>query len=347
MRAPPFKPLQINCARPSVTPETPYREAVNAYIDYYRPGWTKSTYDCVITMLATFRRYFPAAKPVGSFRREDINSFTIYMLSERKLRGTTIRDRLSRISAFFRWLLEDEVIKMNPVQFRRIIDIPNEAPRRRPFTYPEYMKLRAYLSCGQGAARSLPFWLPAIAVAWHTGLRMIDVAHLRWFEDDDRQESYVDLVKEVVVARPVKRRKVRQELEIPMEPELHDLLVAQYAVRDKERATVLPLMTWYYDTQNQRQQMIATFRAICREAGMHTDLTFHSFRHGFVTRLINAGVEPMVIASMTGQSLNILKDYAHVHPDTKSAALERARDAIHKTHLGDLRTQFTPAKIEI
>lgn len=87
---------------------------------------------------------------------------------------------------------------------------------------------------------------------------------------------------------------------------------------EPDRQFVLPVMHEIYE--HSRPVLPMEFRVICDAAGL-PEHSFHSYRHGFVSRLLNQGVGHLVIASMTGHSLEQIETYAHVSADAKRAAL--------------------------
>jgi len=65
------------------------------------------------------------------------------------------------------------------------------------------------------------------------------------------------------------------------------------------------------------------FRAACRAAGLK-DVTPHTLRHTFATRLIENGVDLRTVQELGGWSnLQMLERYGHVTPSRKAEAVER------------------------
>jgi site-specific recombinase XerD len=96
-----------------------------------------------------------------------------------------------------------------------------------------------------------------------------------------------------------------------------------------------------YIVDGTRKSMVAQFRSLCKGVGIPH--SFHAFRHAFVTRLVNAGVDPLIIGSMTGQSREQIQAYAHVSNEAKCSALAKARAALHATRLHELQTTVIPS----
>jgi integrase len=67
---------------------------------------------------------------------------------------------------------------------------------------------------------------------------------------------------------------------------------------------------------------IRGFRAACRRAGL-TDVTPHSTRHTFATRLVENGVDLRTVQELGGwATLSLIQRYAHVSPTRKAEAVE-------------------------
>ncbi len=67
---------------------------------------------------------------------------------------------------------------------------------------------------------------------------------------------------------------------------------------------------------------IRGFRAACRRAGL-TDVTVHTTRHTFATRLVENGVDLRTVQELGGwATLSLIQRYAHVSPSRKADAVE-------------------------
>lgn len=67
---------------------------------------------------------------------------------------------------------------------------------------------------------------------------------------------------------------------------------------------------------------IRGFRGACRRAGL-TDVTVHTTRHTFATRLVETGVDLRTVQELGGwKTLSLVQRYAHVSPTRKADAVE-------------------------
>ncbi len=68
---------------------------------------------------------------------------------------------------------------------------------------------------------------------------------------------------------------------------------------------------------------IPGFRAACRRAGLTDDVTGHTTRHTFATRLVENGVDLRTVQELGGWSdLALVQRYTHVSPSRKEQAVE-------------------------
>lgn len=207
------------------------------------------------------------------------------------------------VRAFFDWKIRGGTWdKPNPVYAWK--NLRCSSPPRQAFTEEEYRTLLA------SAPVAGTYWKPLIVIAWHTGLRMGDIATLEW-KDVDMNRYFIRVV-------PAKTKKFGKAVEIPFGKEVFDCLSKQAAARDMKYV----IRDAANDYLTDRHKTISTtFGRILKKVIM-SGKSFHSFRHAFVTRHLDAGTNPAVIAAITGHSLSNLMNYAHTSLDTKRAAMK-------------------------
>lgn len=317
-------------------------EAMEAWHSYFDAGRKESSRSVLRGLTRCFTRHFRPRKKVVSFTRDDIAKWVKIARTEDNLRGRHIKNILGQVKSFFQFCVEDGLLPINPVQLRRLPTIPLEQVRRVPFTFEQYQRLHQVLA--RSPDRYHDYWPLAITLGYYTGLRVGDCASLRWEFDQDGRGSRVNFDDEIIIVYPQKRDSVRQRLEIPMERELYERLLRWR--NQKAGLTASPYVMPMFHGHRLAEVHSGYFRSMADEAGL-PEHSFHSFRHGFVTRLINAGVDPVIIASMTGQSMEMIQRYAHVSPEAQRAALDQAREALHKAELARLGMAPTPAAMQL
>jgi integrase len=155
-------------------------------------------------------------------------------------------------------------------------------------------------------------------LGFHTGLRLGDCCLLRW-ED-------VALDKGVISVTPMKTARTSgRTVAIPIHPEL----AARLSLIRPERpeGPVCPLKAGQY--ARDRTEVAKRFALLFRQCGIRTsaakapngahatcEVGFHSFRHTWVTRAAEDGVDPITIREVVGWGSPAMERiYTHVSPE--------------------------------
>ena len=220
--------------------------------------------------------------------------------------GSTYNKHINCLTMAFKALGRAEGIKVNPW-----LDLPRkrlETHVRRVLERPE---IDAILAAATGELKDL------ILVGLHTGLRLGDAAHLRWenFKDDG---SVV-----------VKTTKTGATVCLPSA----NLLTA--LGRKKEKGLVVPHIADEYERNN--ANLCREIGKVFKAAGIATnskkegwlmarpDATFHSLRHTFVTRAIEAGISVAIVRAIVGHTTETMTEhYTHVGGEAVLAAFQKA-----------------------
>lgn len=235
--------------------------------------------------------------------------------------GQYVMWQASLVKRWIAWIVDEGKMVDNPVKFSHLPRFGKSRANKYPFSFEEYQQvLRAIRDY---RFKIYGFWMDAAIIGWDTGFRCSDVALLEW-----RQ---VDLEKECIRRVLRKTRRMNKEIIIPIEPETYEVLLRIKETNEfPGNPFVLPLMAGYY--KRYRALIVSQFRKICDWAGLPNH-SFHSFRHSFVTRLLNAGVDPVTICSLTGHGLKQLNTYEHLSLEAKANALSHCREAMHQARL--------------
>lgn len=267
------------------------------------------------------RKFFRFAnvKELEHLTHDHLANYIHHLLDEEELKGTTAALHVKRIRGFTMFCVDEMYLPDAPFRWRRLPKIVKVPPSRCAFTIEHHEQILAACHAPPIFPKRLgvkPFWGMACPIAYHTGLRISDIAHLRWDEHVDLRRNVI-----TVVARKVKR--FNRTLVIPMDAELIEML-QDWRVSRYESEWVVPEMRGYYELDLLKRQ----FRAILDLAKISNDYSFHSYRHGFVTRLVNADVNLLTICAMTGQTPAQVQEYAHVSEEAKRAALQQGKDMV-------------------
>ncbi len=153
------------------------------------------------------------------------------------------------------------------------------------------------------------FLKPIVATALHTGMRLGEVLGLKWAD--------VDFEQKIVRISQSKNHKVRY---IPMNRQLVALVESIPHFTGKEGPSPYVFTNprtglRYVDTGHR-------FGRVARKAGLR-DVTFHTLRHTFASRLAQAGVPLNTIRELLGHGTMVMTmRYAHLAPNNLREAVE-------------------------
>jgi integrase len=316
------------------------KKQIERWVEFHKGQWGKSSQERYTDVCLKFCAWVRKEKiTFGGLRYIHIHRYMEFLKSEAENKGQYIMWQVVLLRRWFEWMEDDGVIVQNPVMMSHLPKYKKCRPQRFHFTWEQYQALLAY--CDEGKMR--PFWKPALIIAWNAGFRMGDVALLKW--------ENINFDNETIRRIPCKTESFGREIVIPMEPELYELLLRLYNLSmDTKKVFVQPAMAITY--QWDPRVLVSDFKKMRNKLGFFNH-SFHSLRHSFVTKLLNAGVDPITICSMTGHTLRELLTYQHISDQAKASALEKARYAMHQSNLVRIglkapirRSEFTwPASI--
>lgn len=294
---------------------------VNIAADNYLKGMAETCVHHTVDRCTRMLKAFMRSLPPGCELREIINEHVaehLRSLHRRGLKGSSISVHLMTIKSFLTWCENYHLIRKSPIdKFRlpKIVVIPSTRHCILAEHHERIMILVNNRALQKGI-NLLGFWRIVFEMAYRTGLRQGDIMTMRW--------TSVDFDRRVLVVTPSKTRRLNKRVVIPMDDTLYALLLEHKAKPYNnygEHVCVLPEAEWYYHDNIVRVKY--QFDSIMRRLG-YEQFTFHSYRHGFVSRLVNSGVSPIVISSITGHCLEEIQTYAHVSVDAQRNALTQA-----------------------
>lgn len=212
---------------------------------------------------------------------ESVNAFLLELRQDQTA-PSTIKAYQVVLNAFFNWLVAREALAKNPLIqcTARIKVVPRQ--KKEVFTMEEYQQIKA---------KAERFWASAVIIAWHTGLRLGDIALL--------ERSEVDLEQGCLRLKPNKTSRYGTEVEIPLSGELRLVLEPLCA----NTGHLLPAMAKVY--QSCPEMLSMQFSRLLTKAGV-AGKSFHCFRATFDTRMLAAGMPVSVLSSITGQSMRVI-----------------------------------------
>lgn len=217
------------------------------------------------------------------------------------------------IKRFLRWLKLVGVIDHDPSIALPILRKP-EPPPAKLYLHHEYRKIVDYAT-GRGWLHPLLF---LVTLGYHTGMGLHDCCYLRWDEVvmQENKPSYIQKGRKKLVSRMGQRAICT----IPIIPggelwvwmkKLEQRRATNYKRWDGIEYVHQDLPGLYEcprpDIQRQIKSNLLVPALGLRELN---DRTFKHFRNSFCSRLINAGVDSVLVSKMTGhQNLAQLSSY--------------------------------------
>jgi integrase len=247
-------------------------------------------------------------------------------LNQRRLKCTASTTNLERkvLSVFFRRAMANEQLKTNPIlPVKPFKAGKGESPKRRAFSVAELQLLYS--------KAPNDFWKYMIVGGTYTGLRLSDLVCLAW-------ES-VDFKANVIHATT---RKTNTVVHIPIAAPLRIILDETHRKRKKpSRGHIWPEQAAAYEAKGSGQfsnEFYDLVLAPCgfvpvrstkhkqkagRDATRNVNpVSFHSFRHSFVSLLKAAGGNQAVAKELAGHSSDLISDnYTHIPPEVLAKAI--------------------------
>lgn len=293
---------------------TEFEQYIERYAAHLRPTIIDNSIRAYMVNLRAFLNF--AELLVGSggeITLQTIAEFLTYLIREKELNPYTARIYRGRLNYFFNYCVAQKFIEINPIDLRKLPKLP---PARRVgkqiFSKEMYNKLVLDLR-----HRTDTDWHDAAIVGYNTGLRLSDMACLKW-TDFDWNGEFLTLI-------PRKTKRYGKEILVPMSPELFEVLNRRKNHPDDRFLTddyVFPAFKASYE-QSGHNLLKSAFIYRCRRAGLE-NVSYHCLRHTFVTRMLEGGANYGEVGKMTGQSLKTIQGYHHVSLDSLRKAITKA-----------------------
>ena len=224
------------------------------------------------------------------------------------LAKATQHKRYGHLRTFFRWCIQEDLLLSSPLEEVAKPKKPSKLPKAITeeeleqvcqAVQKDYEEKRAknQVRKGQNIWRVPLFWF-----AFYTGMRGSELGRLRWRHIDyDRQLIYIYKQKngkEQTIPLNQKARAVLEEVE---EGAPADYVFRAPNFEGKER-----------EARYFRERASRAFRKARKRAGIERKLSFHSLRHGFCTRLAEAG-KPLQVIKKAARHADVETSMIYVH----------------------------------
>lgn len=254
-----------------------------------------------------------AEMPLGVITPEDSRAF-IASLRDANYARATVTKLATILRSAFRQAVADGLIASNPfTAMPRAKRGEGDANQRGTFTATEVRLLI------DAAASTSTDWHTVVLVGVYCGARLRDCCRLRW-EDVDLTAGTVRIMQ----------LKVGVPIVVPLHHELQGHLEKLAStVGDKAAEYVTPTLA--HKEAGGARGLSDLFSRIMRSAGVssgkksegtrrqQSEKSFHSFRHGFISSLANAGVPPELRMKLSGHA-DLKSHTGYTHHEAKQLA---------------------------
>ncbi len=245
----------------------------------------------------------------------------VIKLQNEKLSESTFNRRLTMLKQFFNWLVKKKHIVENPLEdVSRKRRKKKEIATRRPFSIEETIKiLHAFKTdqCVHPCSRyTHSHYYPFVYFLFSTGVRNAEAVGVR--------VQHVDLInKKIKIERALARTLKGTHAKARIDKETKNGKVRYLPLSPELREVILPLLNNKQPTDlvftsvnglciDDRMFHRRVFKPVLKE--LHIEYrTLYACRHGFASRLICAGVNPVTTAFLLGNNPETaLRYYTHV-----------------------------------
>ncbi|OGH96423.1 MAG: hypothetical protein A2039_05335 [Candidatus Melainabacteria bacterium GWA2_34_9] len=268
-------------------------EMIQKYLEYSKTNKASYTHDKTYT--GYWLEYF-GNKLLSEIKSIDIEGYKSFRL-DKKIKPSTVNRELNSLSKMLSIAKQNKFIENNPCSDVKKLKVDNYKIR---FLTKEEEKC-LFEAIGE-------HWIkPIVVTALQTGMRKGEILNLTW-DCVNFDQKYIDVLQ-------TKSGKPRQ---IPISKKL------------KETLKAMPELSEYIfvneKTLGVQQNINHVFPEFVKTAEIK-DFRFHDLRHTAATRMVEKGVDLVVVKDILGHAdINITMRYAHPVPEMKLRAIQALND---------------------
>lgn len=268
-------------------------DMISKYLDYSKTNKASYTHD------KTYSRYwleYFGNKLISNIHSIDIEGYKTFRL-DKGIKPSTVNREVNSLSKMFSIAKQNTYIEQNPCSGVEKLRVENF--KIRYLSKDE--EIRLFKAIGN-------HWIkPVVITALQTGMRKGEILNLKW-DCVNIDQRYIDVLK-------TKSGKPRQ---IPMSEKLYSEL--KELVKVNEYVFINPI------TKNKHGNINDVFPEFLRKAKINK-FTFHDLRHTSATRMVECGIDLIVVKEILGHSdIKTTMRYAHPVPEIKLKAIKALND---------------------
>jgi len=282
------------------------------------PKNTIKAYNCDLKEFQNFC-FKNNVKDVKKIDKFIIRGFMAY-LSERKLKRNSIIRKISAVRSFFNYLLDEEIISVNPFEF---INMPKkEKILPRFLTEEEMRKLIDYNNPeGIESEEDKKYFFRDFSILeliYSSGLRRSEVSSLN-IGDIDFISGFVRVIG-----------KGSKERVVPVGDKALSALKKYLEMRNDNKFSS-PLFLNHLNKRLTDAGIALILKKMAKRARFARDINPHAIRHSFATHLLNKGCDLRALQEMLGhKNLSTTQIYTHISIDKLKEVYDKAHPRSEK-----------------
>lgn len=323
--------------RPPPRPEEVRKEArfcdfAGHWKDTRRVGWKPSTYRGYEQILRVHLVPFFGQQMMRSIGPEDVHRFKNESLTRRKpLTPKTVNNCLGVLSTLFKDAVAWRYADRNPLQGVGPVRIDTSAEE---FDFWTKEESDAFLEV---VRQDRPRWYPFFVCALHTGMRMGEMAALRW-KDVDLDRGLIHVRRSFSHGQETSPKSGR-----PRRMRMTGTLLVALKEHRLATGTSSDRVFLSKDGRMLDSNLVKrTFWACTHKAGLKR-IRIHDLRHSCASQLVMAGVPLYKVQTLLGhQHANTTMRYAHLSDESLDEAIQvldrpTRGTAVHSRYAGGVR----------
>lgn len=260
--------------------------------------------DQALKYIETLKQLPPNMNKMAAYRDKTIEE--IIELKPLPMSARTFNKYVERLSSLFKFAISKPKydLRYNPFSGRSIDD--SKAKKREPFTVKELVKLFGAAEHAQRKYKSAySYWLPIMGLL--TGARLNELCQLHLSDFEVVDGIHCINIRDEDEFQRLKNNNARRYVPI------HDKLIEVGLIRYVERLRaqgeqrLFPMLKCYEKGGYGKKpsDWFGQFRRRCGITESHTKV-FHSFRHTFISSLLNDEVPELSVAQIVGHEGDLI-----------------------------------------
>lgn len=297
----------------NVLPQREHSLSLLTAAEYYRTcandeglTMTKNSMDHRVNILSKFAMWAHDNSRISFVEEVDATLAFEFTKAFGGITAKTKNSYISDLGTAWKLFMRHDKAKNNPWPIVRVPRNRDEETTGRAFSQDEINRLMI------AAGNVGHDWQTTMMIGLYTGLRLGDATMLKWADINFRDG--------VIQYRPSKTRKHNITVCVPLHPVLAKWLDGHR--NDSEYVTparVGRIGKAYFSDGDQTFSQLLAGAGITTDKGEHIKLSFHCFRHTFVSRLAEAGVAPDVRMRLVGH-MSSANHAIYTHDDISARA---------------------------